>query len=260
MLTSVDVNVLPQSIILLQVLQEVLVLSEGRQASQLGSWTLMQRAGGGSSEMMCNWFSISLPLVIRVHAFSVSGHLLQLPVPALHPPGAVVTLLNQNLQQIYICVSKRGNVIFFPEQFRLPLEVSVGRGWWFLKLLSDSPHQEHGEGSSCSGSRHWCWSWQSQTCGATQCYCGDHPAGRDIISSGLMLTPAPGLRCWAGGPGMCGSDTADSCPSLMSSEPTPQPGCAGDQQRNTSGKTCVSHLLNDSNTPLGFCLWWIFKL
>lgn len=54
MLTSVDVNVLPQSIILLQVLQEVLVLSEGRQASLLGSWTLMQRAGGGSSEMMCH--------------------------------------------------------------------------------------------------------------------------------------------------------------------------------------------------------------
>lgn len=56
----------------------------------------------GSSEMLSHWFSSSLPLVIRVHAFSVSGHLLQLPVPALHPPGAVVTLLNQNLQQAHI--------------------------------------------------------------------------------------------------------------------------------------------------------------
>lgn len=33
LLTSVDVNVLPQSLIFLQVLQEVLVLSEDRKAS-----------------------------------------------------------------------------------------------------------------------------------------------------------------------------------------------------------------------------------
>lgn len=46
------------------------------------------------------------------------------------------------------------------------------------------------------------------------------------IVNDLILTPAPGLRCWAGGPGMYGSDTADSCPSRMFSEPTPQPGCA----------------------------------
>lgn len=41
------------------------------------------------------------------------------------------------------------------------------------------------------------------------------------------LTPAPGLRCWAGGPGTYDSDTVDWCPSQTSSEPTPQPGCAG---------------------------------
>lgn len=41
-----------------------------------------------------------------------------------------------------------------------------------------------------------------------------------------QLTPAPGLRCWAGDPGMYGSDTADLYPSLRFFEPTPQPGCA----------------------------------
>lgn len=40
-----------------------------------------------------------LPLIVGVHAVSVSGHLLQFPVPALHPPGAVVTLFDQHLQQ-----------------------------------------------------------------------------------------------------------------------------------------------------------------
>lgn len=37
--TSVDVNVLPQSLILLQVLQEVLVLSEDGKAGQISSLT-----------------------------------------------------------------------------------------------------------------------------------------------------------------------------------------------------------------------------
>lgn len=40
-----------------------------------------------------------LPLIICVHALAVSGHLLQLPVPSLHPPGAVVALLDQHLKQ-----------------------------------------------------------------------------------------------------------------------------------------------------------------
>lgn len=50
----------------------------------------------------------------------------------------------------------------------------------------------------------------------------------------LVLTPAPGLRCWAGDPGRYGSDTVDWCPSRMSSEPTPQPGCAGTHSRLAS--------------------------
>lgn len=40
------------------------------------------------------------------------------------------------------------------------------------------------------------------------------------------LTPAPCLRCLAGGPGRCDSGTVDLCPSLTFSGPTPQPGCA----------------------------------
>lgn len=137
MLTSVDVNILPQSLILLEVLQEVLVLSEGGKASQLGSLTFEMGLG-------LWWDVLSIPLIIRVHALSVSGHLLQLPVPALHPPGAVVALLDQNLQQKHIC----RNIITFPEQVKLPLGVSVS-----LTDADSSPHQGHGEGSSCSGSR-----------------------------------------------------------------------------------------------------------
>lgn len=38
--TSVDVNVLPQSLVLLQVLQEVLVLSEDGEETQISSSTL----------------------------------------------------------------------------------------------------------------------------------------------------------------------------------------------------------------------------
>lgn len=39
------------------------------------------------------------PLVICVHAVTVSGHLLQFPVPALHPSGPVVALLDQHLKE-----------------------------------------------------------------------------------------------------------------------------------------------------------------
>lgn len=59
------------------------------------------------------------------------------------------------------------------------------------------------------------------------------------IVNDLILTPAPGLRCWAGGPGMCGSDTADSCPSRMFSEPTPQPGCAVTHTNTHRGNKCT---------------------
>lgn len=59
------------------------------------------------------------------------------------------------------------------------------------------------------------------------------------IVNDLILTPAPGLRCWAGGPGMYGSDTADSCPSRMFSEPTPQPGCAVTHTNTHRGNKCT---------------------
>lgn len=40
-----------------------------------------------------------VPLVVCVHAVTVSGHFLQFPVPALHPPGAIVALLDQHLRE-----------------------------------------------------------------------------------------------------------------------------------------------------------------
>lgn len=80
-----------------------------------------------------------LPLIICVHAFTVSGHLLQFPVPALHPPAAVVALLDQHLW-MYKCSNSTTHGIFVPMRFNegmnvqnsmqgfsLPLEVSVNQ-------------------------------------------------------------------------------------------------------------------------------------
>lgn len=152
--------------------------------------------------------------------------------------------------------------------FKLPLEVSVSEDV-FLKPQRVSPRRERGEGSSCSGSHRWCWNWQSQTCGATRAKC---EGGGGVAAGGTRhhlwwphthpSTRSPMLSrwprnvrqwyCWL----VSISDVFWTHTSARVCWNT-----HGDAQKiNKSVKTCVSHPLNYSNTPLGFCLRWIFKL
>lgn len=134
------------------------------------------------------------------------------------------------------------------EQFKLPLEVSVSPAvsW------SDSPHRERGEGSSCPGSRHWRWSWQSRTCGLTQ-RLKRRPGGtrprppatsrspqhqvsdvEQVAQERAAVILLTRVHLW------CLLD-----PHLSQ----------GVLQGNTSVRTCVSSPPGDPKAPLGFGLW-----